>query len=79
MHGSLREGFTTMIHLTCHVCDSELFVDCLETAEREGWSRSAAGWICESYDCYQSCPHPRLGLHHSAAGAAFDVEAKGVC
>ena len=52
-----------MIHLTCHVCDSELFVDRLETAEREGWVRSVAGWICESYDCYQSCPHPRLGLH----------------
>ena len=79
MTGSPREGFTTMIHLTCHVCGSELFVDRLETAELEGWVRSAVGWICESYDCYQSCPHPRLGLHHSAAGAAFDVAAQGVC
>ena len=78
MNGSLREGFTTMIHLTCHVCDSEMFADRLETAELAGWVRAVAGWICESYDCYQSCPHPRLGLHHSAAGAACDVAAQGV-
>ena len=43
MHGSLSEGFTTMIHLTYHVCDSELFADRLETAEREGCSRSVGG------------------------------------
>ena len=79
MNGSLREGFPTMIHLTCHVCDSELFADRLETAELAGWSRSVAGWICESDACYQSCPHPRLGLHHSAAGAACDVAVKGGC
>ena len=71
MTGRQREGFTTVIHLTCHVCGSEMFVDSLENAELEGW-------ICESYDCYQSCPHPRLGLHHSAAGAASDVAAQGV-
>ena len=79
MHGSLSEGFTTMIHLTYHVCDSELFADRLETAEHEGWSRSVGGWICESYDCYQSCTHPRLGLHPSAADAACSVAAQGVC
>ena len=79
MNGSLREGFTTMIHLTCHVCDSEMFADRLETAELAGWVRAVAGWICESYDCYQSCPHPRLGLYPSAAGAACDVAVKGGC
>ena len=68
-----------MIHLTCHVCQVATVFVTLETAERAGWSRSVAGWICESYDCYQSCPHQRLGLHQSAAGAAFDVAAQGVC
>ena len=68
-----------MSTLTCHVCHFEVIVDSLETAELAGWSRSAAGWICESYDCYQSCPHQRLGLHPSDAGAAFEVEAQGVC
>ena len=68
-----------MSTLTCHVCHFEVIVDRLETAELAGWSRSTAGWICESYDCYQSCPHPRRGLHPSDAGAAFEVEAQGVC
>ena len=68
-----------MRNLICHVCGSDLLVESLETAERAGWSRSTAGWICESYDCYQSCPHPRLGLHPSAAGAATAAEAQGVC
>ena len=56
-----------MISPRCHICGLSLDVESLETAERAGWSRSKAGWICESYDCYMSCPHPRLGLHHSAA------------
>ena len=62
-----------MISPRCHICGLSLDVESLDDAEREGWSRSAAGWICESYDCYMSCPHPRLGLHPSAAAA--DIEA----
>ena len=68
-----------MMSLTCHVCHSEALVDSLATAERAGWSRSVGGWICESYDCYMSCDHQRLGLHPSAAGAGTAAEATGVC
>ena len=55
-----------MINLECHICGEVLLVDILETAERVGWSRSSGGWICLSYDCYQSCNHQRLGLHQEA-------------
>ena len=61
-----------MISPRCHICGRSSDVESLETAEREGWSRSSGGWICESYDCYMSCDHPRLGLHPSAADA--DIE-----
>ena len=63
----------------CHICGRSIEVESLETAELAGWSRSVGGWICEGYDCYQSCDHPRLGLHPSAADAACSVAAQGVC
>ena len=47
---------------SCHICGLSLDVESLETAERAGWSRSKAGWICESYDCYMSCDHPPISL-----------------
>ena len=68
-----------MSTLTCPVCHFEVIVDRLETAELAGGARSTAGWICESYDCYQSCPHQRRGLHPSATGAASEAEGLGVC
>ena len=79
MKGSLSEGFTTMIHLTYHMCGSELLVNSLETAERAGWARSSGGWICLSYDCYQSCTHRRLGLHQEATAQAREAAGLGVC
>ena len=68
-----------MINLECHICGEVLLVDILETAERAGWSRSSGGWICLSYDCYQSCNHQRLGLHQEATAQASEAEGLGVC
>ena len=55
-----------MMSQRCHICGRSIEVESLERAELAGWSRSVAGWICESYDCYQSCDHQRVGLSESA-------------
>ena len=64
-----------MINVECHVCHTPQLFDLLTTAERHGWSRSAGGWLCESFDCYNLCDHQRLGLHDETADQASEAEA----
>ena len=81
-HSVIEKGYEkgkrrdeNMTNLTCHICKFEQLIDTLATAERHGWSRSAGGWLCESYDCYNLCDHQRLSLHDETADQASEAEA----